>query len=117
MCRRVNAFCPVDAAFRWKTHLRQFCIIAFSSHHSSAALQTTELPGRRAEEKQKRIEFLGKKVRTKDEILAELMAEHIALRISLGNSDRDLDSARSAGSWSISSDAGRRRPRSESAAS
>jgi len=29
------------------------------------------------EEKQKRIEFLEKKVQTKDEVLAELMAEHI----------------------------------------
>ena len=37
-----------------------------------------------AEEKQKRIEFLEKKVQTKDEVLAELMAEHIALKKSLG---------------------------------
>jgi hypothetical protein len=36
------------------------------------------------EEKQKRIEFLQKKVQTKDEVLAELMAEPIALRKSLG---------------------------------
>jgi len=36
------------------------------------------------EEKQKRIEFLEEKVQTKDEVLAELMAEHIALRKSLG---------------------------------
>jgi hypothetical protein len=35
------------------------------------------------EEKQKRIEFLEKKVQTKDEVLAELMAEHIALKKSL----------------------------------
>ena len=34
--------------------------------------------------KQKRIEFLEKKVQTKDEVLAELMAEHIALKKSLG---------------------------------
>ena len=40
------------------------------------------------EEKQKRIEFLEKKVQTKDEVLAELMAGHIALRKVLGNSDR-----------------------------
>ena len=33
---------------------------------------------------QKRIEFLEKKVQTKDEVLAELMAEHIALKKSLG---------------------------------
>jgi hypothetical protein len=36
------------------------------------------------EERLKRIEFLEKKVQTKDEILAELMAEHIALKKSLG---------------------------------
>jgi hypothetical protein len=35
-------------------------------------------------EKQKRTEFLEEKVQTKDEVLAELMAEHIALKKSLG---------------------------------
>ena len=49
-----------------------------------AAFQTMERPRRQAEEKQKRIEFLEKKVQTKDEVLAELMAEHIALEKSLG---------------------------------
>ena len=43
---------------------------------------------RQVEEKQKRIEFLEKKVQTKDEVLAQLMAEHIALRKVLGNSNR-----------------------------
>lgn len=43
--------------------------------------------------KQKRIEFLEKKVQTKDEVLAERMAEHIALRKALGNFDRDLGAA------------------------
>jgi len=33
---------------------------------------------------QQRIEFLQKKIQTKDEVLAELMAEHIALKKSLG---------------------------------
>jgi transposase len=33
---------------------------------------------------QQRIEFLEKKIHTKDEVLAELMAEHIALKKSLG---------------------------------
>ena len=33
---------------------------------------------------QQRIEFLEKKIQTKDEVLAELMAEHIALKKSLG---------------------------------
>ena len=40
--------------------------------------------GQQTDERQKRIEFLEKKVQTKDEILAELMAEHIALKKSLG---------------------------------
>jgi transposase len=52
--------------------------------NGAAALQTPERPRRQAEEKQKRIEFLEKKVQTKDEVLAELMAEHIALKKSLG---------------------------------
>ena len=43
-----------------------------------------ERPHRQVEEKQKRIAFLEKKVQTKDEVLAELMSEHIALRKSLG---------------------------------
>jgi hypothetical protein len=33
---------------------------------------------------QKRTEFLEKKVQTKDEVLAELMAEHITLKKTLG---------------------------------
>jgi transposase len=50
----------------------------------AAAFQSKERPARPVEEKQKRIEFLEKKVQTKDEVLAELMAEHIALKKSLG---------------------------------
>jgi transposase-like protein len=49
-----------------------------------AAFQAQERPHRQVEEKQKRIEFLEKKVQTKDEVLAELMAEHIALKKTLG---------------------------------
>jgi transposase len=52
--------------------------------NGASAFQSAERPRRRAEEKQKRIEFLEKKVQTKDEVLAELMAEHIALKKSLG---------------------------------
>jgi transposase len=33
---------------------------------------------------QERIEYLEKKIQTKDEVLAELMAEHIALKKSVG---------------------------------
>ena len=45
------------------------------------------------EEQQKRIEFLEKKVQTKDEVLAELMAEHVAQKKHLGNSNRQLGAA------------------------
>ena len=47
---------------------------------------------------QERIAYLQKKIQTKDEVLAELMAEHIALKKTLGNSDRELGPARYAGS-------------------
>jgi len=52
--------------------------------NGAAAFQSAERPHRQVEEKQKRIEFLENKVRTKDEVLAELMAEHVALKKSLG---------------------------------
>ena len=52
--------------------------------NGAAAFQSKERPSRQVEEKQKRIEFLEKKVQRKDEVLAELMAEHIALKKSLG---------------------------------
>ena len=52
--------------------------------HGAAAFQGKQRPSRELEEKQKRIEFLEKKVQTKDEVLAELMAEHVALKKSLG---------------------------------
>jgi transposase len=53
--------------------------------NGAAAFQAQERPRHQAEEKQKRIEFLEKKAQTKDEVLAELMAEHIALKKSLGD--------------------------------
>ena len=37
-----------------------------------------------AQPEQERIEYLTKKIQTKDEVLAELMAEHVALKKSLG---------------------------------
>src|ERR1019366_180275 len=46
---------------------------------------------------QQRIEFLEKKIQTKDEVLAELMAEHVALKKVLGSSDPGLGAARCAG--------------------
>ena len=50
--------------------------------NGAAAFQGKSRPDYQAE--QQRIEFLEKKIQTKDEVLAELMAEHIALKKSLG---------------------------------
>jgi transposase-like protein len=52
--------------------------------NGAAAFRPQERPHRQVEEKQKRIEFLEKKMQTKDEVLAELLAEHVALKKSLG---------------------------------
>jgi transposase len=52
--------------------------------NGASAFQAKERPARQVEEKQKRIEFLEKNVQTKDEVLAELMAEHVVLKKSLG---------------------------------
>ncbi len=53
-----------------------------------SSLKTEPLPSRpttaTVASPQERIERLEKKIRTKDEVLAELMAEHIALKKSLG---------------------------------
>jgi len=53
------------------------------------------VPDQQAE--QQRIEFLEKKIQTKDEVLAELMAEHIAQKKGLGSSDQKCGFARRAG--------------------
>jgi len=50
--------------------------------NGAAAFQGKSRPDHQAE--QQRIEFLQKKIQSKDEVLAELMAEHIALKKSLG---------------------------------
>jgi hypothetical protein len=47
-----------------------------------AAFQAKARSDHQAE--QERIEFLEKKIQRKDEVLAELMGEHIALRKELG---------------------------------
>src|ERR1700734_1292457 len=53
--------------------------------NGASAFQAKERPIRQVEEKQKRIECLEKKVQTKDEVLAELMAEqHPPKKESLG---------------------------------
>ena len=63
--------------------------------NGAAAFQGKSRPDHQAE--QQRIEFLEKKIQTKDEVLAELMAEHIALKKVLGSSDQGVGAARCAG--------------------
>ena len=75
--------------YRWQKELFE---------NGAAAFQSQERPQRQVEEKQKRIEFLEKKVQTKDEVLAELMAEHVELKKVLGSFNRELGAARCAGS-------------------
>jgi transposase-like protein len=60
--------------YRWQKEFFDNGAIAFQGKRSGPA----------TDEKQKRIEFLEKKVQIKDEVLAELMAEHVALKKSLG---------------------------------
>ena len=50
--------------------------------NGAAAFEQEAVEDHQAE--QERIEYLEKKIQTKDEVLAELMAEHIALKKSLG---------------------------------
>ena len=50
--------------------------------NGAAAFQQKARTNHQAE--QERIEYLEKKIQTKDEVLAELMAEHVALKKTLG---------------------------------
>ena len=50
--------------------------------NGAVAFQPKNRPDHQTE--RERIEFLEKKIQRKDEVLAELMAEHIALKKSLG---------------------------------
>ena len=50
--------------------------------NGTAAFQTKARANHQAE--QERIEYLEKKIQRKDEVLAELMGEHVALKKSLG---------------------------------
>src|SRR6187399_3262134 len=64
--------------------------------NGAAAFEQKTRPNHSAE--QERIACLEKKIQTKDEVLAELMAEHVALKKEIGeNSNRGLGSARHAG--------------------
>jgi transposase len=50
--------------------------------NGAAAFQAKARTGHQAE--QERVQFLEKKIQRKDEVLAELMREHIAFKTSLG---------------------------------
>ena len=50
--------------------------------NGAAAFEQKALPNHSAE--QERIVYLEKKIQTKDEVLAELMAEHVALKKDIG---------------------------------
>jgi hypothetical protein len=76
--------------------------------NGAAAFQPQERPHRQVEEKQKRIEFLEKKIQTNDEVLVELMAEHVALKNAwVTLTGVWFRTIRGTGSW-ILSGAGRR---------
>jgi transposase-like protein len=59
--------------YRWQKELFE---------NGAAAFQQKTRPNHHAE--QERIAYLEKKIQTKDEVLAELMAEHVALKKTLG---------------------------------
>jgi transposase len=59
--------------YRWQKELFE---------NGPAGFQHKNRPKQPAE--QERIQYLEKKIQTKDEVLAELMAEHIALKKSIG---------------------------------
>ena len=63
--------------------------------NGASAFEQKARPNHSAE--QERIAYQEKKIQTKDEVLAELMAEDVALKKRLGNSDRGLGSARHTG--------------------
>ena len=59
--------------YRWQKELFE---------NGAAAFQSKARTGQQAE--QERIEYLEKKIQRKDEVLAELMEEHLVLKKSLG---------------------------------
>ena len=63
--------------YRW---LKQFF------DNGAAAFAPTERANRREEAQRQRIEALEAKLQRKDEVLAELMEEHVALKKNLGES-------------------------------
>ena len=71
LCEELNL--QPTVFYRWQKEFFENGAAAFQ-----AKVCTKPQPG------QERIEYLTKKIQTKDEVLAELMAEHIALKKSFG---------------------------------
>lgn len=61
--------------YRWQKMLFENGASAFGNHRSN---------GKRREAEHRKIEALEAKLRRKDEVLSELMEEHVALKKSLG---------------------------------
>src|SRR5947207_12550696 len=81
LCDEVGLRPPVF--YRWQKELFE---------NGAAAFEQKARPNHSAE--QERLAYMEKKIQTKDEVLAELIAEHVALKMALGNSDRDLGPTR-----------------------
>jgi transposase len=62
--------------------------------NGAAAFERKDRPNRREAAQQDRIAALEANLRTKDEVLAELMEEHVALKKVLGRTDQPLGSPR-----------------------
>src|SRR4029079_4757322 len=69
--------------YRWQKELFE---------NGASAFEQKARPNHSAD--QERIAYLEKKIQTKDEVLAELMAGHVAVKKRLRNSYRGLGSAR-----------------------
>ena len=68
--------------YRW---LKQFF------ENGTAALENPARPGKQVEAREQRIALLESKLKKKDEVLAELMEEHVALKKVLGRSKKPMD--------------------------
>jgi len=77
--------------YRWQKDLFEQGAVVFDAPKGRAR------NGRLEDAAAKRITALTDKLRRKDEVLSELMEEHVALKKVLGKPERDLGSARHAG--------------------
>ena len=62
--------------------------------NGAAAFERNSRSGKRVDTQQRRITALEEKLKSKNEVLTELMEEHVALRKVLGRSERRMGTAR-----------------------